>query len=168
MVPSDLRLDRLHLTLQATMGWQNMHLYEFAAGPLRWGLPHPDYDHVVLPARRTSVQDALAAAGSARLIYTYDFGDNWHHRITTAPTDGSLPGQLYPRLVDAQGRCPPEDVGGTPGYEHFLNAIANPRHPDHEDLLEWHGGPFDPAVPPTDELQLDILKLAKRWKPKKQ
>lgn len=166
MVPSDLRLDRLHLTIQAAMGWQNRHLYAFAAGSLRWSLPNPDLGLDALPATKASLQDALQAAGTAPLLYTDDVGDDWRHLITAAPTDGPLPGQIYPRLVDAQGRGPPEDVGGAPGYEHFLDAVANPRHPDHAELLDWHGRPFDPVTAPTDELQLDVLRLAKRWKPK--
>ena len=40
------------------------------------------------------------------------------------------------RLVEAEGRCPPEDVGGPPGYEHLLEVIAHPRHPDHDEMLE--------------------------------
>jgi hypothetical protein len=35
-------------------------------------------------------------------------------------------------------------VGGTPGYERFLEAIENEDHEDHEDLLRWVGGQFDP------------------------
>lgn len=30
-VPSTIRFDRLHLTLQAAMGWTNSHLYMFEA-----------------------------------------------------------------------------------------------------------------------------------------
>jgi Plasmid pRiA4b ORF-3-like protein len=30
-VPFDIRLDRLHLTIQAAMGWTNSHLYELRA-----------------------------------------------------------------------------------------------------------------------------------------
>jgi hypothetical protein len=30
-VPGDIRLDCLHLTLQAAMGWTNSHLYMFEA-----------------------------------------------------------------------------------------------------------------------------------------
>jgi hypothetical protein len=40
--------------------------------------------------------------------------------------------------------CPPDDVGGIPGYEHFLNALADPDHPEHEDMVTWIGGRFDP------------------------
>jgi hypothetical protein len=31
-VPLKIRLDRLHLVLQAAMGWTDSHLYEFTAG----------------------------------------------------------------------------------------------------------------------------------------
>ena len=31
-VPFDIRLDRLHLTVQAAMGWTDSHLYEIRAG----------------------------------------------------------------------------------------------------------------------------------------
>ena len=132
MVPSDLRLDRLHLVLQAAMGWENQHLYSFEAGSRRWSLPDPHLGLDALPANKATLQQALVAAGHTSLVYTYDFGDDWRHHLTGELTDGPLPGQLYPRLVEAEGRCPPEDVGGPPGYEHLLQAIADPGHPDHE------------------------------------
>ncbi len=40
--------------------------------------------------------------------------------------------------------APPEDVGGTHGYEEFLGAIGNPTHPEHKNMLAWVGGVFDP------------------------
>ncbi|MFT5144912.1 MAG: hypothetical protein ACI84D_003552, partial [Thalassolituus oleivorans] len=30
---------------------------------------------------------------------------------------------------------PPEDVGGSPGYQEFLEAIRNVNHPEHESYL---------------------------------
>ena len=162
MVPADLRLDRLHFVLQAAMGWENQHLYIFDAGPYRWSLPDPYLGLDALPATKATLQDALAAAGNGPLVYTYDFGDDWRHRLTAELTDSPLPGQLYPRLVEAEGRCPPEDVGGPPGYEHFLEAIADPGHPDHDELTEWHAEPFDALVPDTGTHQHEVLKLAKR------
>ncbi len=166
MVPSDLWLDRLHLVLQAAVGWENQHLYSFSAGPLRWRLPDPHFGLEALPANKATLQDALAAAGRTPLRYTYDFGDNWQHRLTAELTDGPLHGQLYPQLVEAEGRCPPEDVGGPSGYEEFLEAIANPGHPDHDELTNWHAEPFDPSVPDFDARRLEVLKLAKRWQPR--
>jgi hypothetical protein len=47
--------------------------------------------------------------------------------------------------LDGQNACPPEDVGGAPGYAYFLEAIADPSHEEHDSYLEWVGGFFDPA-----------------------
>src|SRR5438445_13406333 len=43
-VPFDIRLDRLHLTIQAAMGWTNSHLYEIRADGVGWSTPYPDQD----------------------------------------------------------------------------------------------------------------------------
>ena len=40
----------------------------------------------------------------------------------------------------------PDDVGGVWGYADFLKAIRNSRHPEHDEMLEWAGGAFDPAA----------------------
>ena len=48
-VPLKIRLDRLHIVLQAAMGWTNSHLYEFQAGDVGWGVPDPDFDDGVAP-----------------------------------------------------------------------------------------------------------------------
>jgi hypothetical protein len=47
--------------------------------------------------------------------------------------------------LGGENACPPEDVGGAPGYANFLAAIADPRHDEHEDYLARCGGDFDPA-----------------------
>ena len=76
------------------------------------------------------------------------------------------PGATYPRLLKAEGRCPPEDVGGPWGYDHFLEVMA---YPGHEELLEWHAGPFDPQDAEPERITRDFERLAKRWiaKPRK-
>ena len=56
----------------------------------------------------------------------------------------------------------PDDVGGIPGFEEFLEAMTKPRHPEHQRLTEWYGGSFDP-----DDLNLPVItarisKLARR------
>ncbi len=163
-VPSDIRLDRLHLVIQAAMGWENHHLYEIMAGETRWGLPDPGFATDTLPVTKASLANVIDAAGKTPIRYVYDFGDDWVHRVEATIIGDPTPGNLYPRLGDVTGRCPPEDVGGLPGYEHFLSAIGDPDHPEHEELTEWAGGSFDPRVPDADELRLDVLKLAKKWK----
>lgn len=166
-VPVDTRLDRLHLILQAAMGWTNTHLYMFEADGVTWGLPDPDFGSDDLPVSKSTLLDVLEDTGVRTLRYIYDFGDNWEHSIRIGKITDPVPGELYPRLTKVTGRCPPEDVGGFPGYEEFLAAIADPEHPEHAQMKRWCGGAFDPNIPEADELTFEVLKLAKRWKPRK-
>ncbi|GAB4440911.1 MAG: hypothetical protein Kow0031_22850 [Anaerolineae bacterium] len=55
-------------------------------------------------------------------------------------------GVRYPRCIKGKRACPPEDVGGIWGYESFLEAIKDPNHPEHEDMLDWLGDDFDPEA----------------------
>lgn len=162
-VPLDLRLDRLHLAIQAAMGWQNGHLYDFTAGrTARWAKPDPEFDDVVPPSKGT-VADLFAAAGKRPALYTYDFGDNWEHLLTLGKPVEAEAGAVYPRLIDCTGRCPPEDCGGFPGFERFQKIMADPDDPEHEEMLDWHGGPFDPSDAGTAERTKAVAALAKRW-----
>lgn len=166
-VPGTIRLDRLHLTLQAAMGWSNAHLYMFEAGGVTWGTPDPDFGGDEWPANKTTLARVIADTGARSIRYIYDFGDSWEHKLQIGNITDPIPKDLYPCLTDVSGRCPPEDVGGIPGYEAFRDAMADPKHPDHTNFKEWYGGPFDPKMPDSDDLRLEVLRLAKRWKPKK-
>jgi hypothetical protein len=42
--------------------------------------------------------------------------------------------------------CPPEDCGGTSGYDNLLKILRNPKHEEHESMKEWLGRPFDPQA----------------------
>ena len=166
-IPSDIRLDRLHLSLQAAMGWTNSHLYMFEAAGATWGVPDPDFVGDDLPANKTTLAEVIEDTGVDAISYLYDFGDSWEHSVEIVKIADETPGNLYPRLIEIIGTCPPEDVGGPPGYEMFLEAMADPKHPEHADVKEWYGGIFNANTPPADELRLEVLKLAKRWKPKR-
>ncbi|SPJ25954.1 hypothetical protein PAA8504_03810 [Palleronia abyssalis] len=73
-VPVDIRLERLHLVIQAAMGWENYHLYEFMVGEIRWGLPDPDFGTDALPVAKSSLAGVASTAGTAPICYIYDFG----------------------------------------------------------------------------------------------
>lgn len=165
-VPHTIRLDRLHLTLQAAMGWTNSHLYIFEAAGVTWGVPDPELGGADLPASKTSLAQVIEDTDVHTVRYVYDLGDGWEHRLQIGKITPLVPGELYPRLTEVSGQCPPEDVGGPPGYEEFCAAMKDPNHPEHVHLKDWHGTGFDAGTPPADELRLEVLKLAKRWKPK--
>ena len=163
-VPISLRLDRLHLTIQVAMGWTNSHLYEIRARDVGWGIPDPDWPDGPLDARKARLIDVLEDTGAKTLHYTYDFGDNWEHTIKVERLVDPVPGALYPRLLKALGRCPPEDVGGSPGYEEFLAAMADPNHERHAEMIEWTGfNSYDPTGVDVDAIDVELARLAKRW-----
>src|SRR3546814_14186119 len=90
------------------------------------------------------------------------FGDNWRHRVEIEEVTSAIPATDYPRFVDGERRAPPEDVGGTPGFEDFLKAMAKPRHPERASMIQWYGGVFDPADISPDEVNTRMATLAKR------
>ncbi len=169
-VPLDLRLDRLHLVLQAALGWTNSHLWEFRVRDTGWGLPDPEWDagSGPLDARKTTLHRVLDDTGTKTLKYLYDFGDGWEHTIKVERIGAADPSRTYPVLIEAVGRCPPEDVGGPPGYEEFLAALADPEHESHADMLEWCPDGFDPQAVDPIQIEQALQKTAARWtrKPK--
>jgi Plasmid pRiA4b ORF-3-like protein len=168
-VPIAITLADLHAIIQAAMGWQNRHLYEFHDGRRVFGSSSAgmeDLDHQVSSAAKTLVADLLTGA-KRRIEYVYDMGDDWQHRLDIVRLGEAVAGVAYPRLIEAQGRCPPEDVGGWPGFGHFLEAITDPDHPEHAELRDWYGGTFDPNDPDRPALINNLAKIAGRLARKK-
>ncbi len=165
-VPVDASLKILHDVIQGAMGWLDYHLWEFETENRRYGVLDPDWDDDDLLAAKNTKLKTLLDRSIRQLIYTYDMGDNWEHVIAIEAVETGQSGTKYPRYVDGERRAPPEDCGGTPGFEAFLDAIANPKHPEHKDATRWHqdcyGKSFDPET--IDELaaKLRIGDIAKR------
>jgi hypothetical protein len=160
-VPLSIRLNDLHLLLQAAMGWSNSHLYEIVAGNLSWGFVDPDSDTSRLDAQNAQLRDLLPYSNV--FTYLYDFGDGWEHTITVEYLVDPAPDVLYPRLVKVEGRCPPEDVGGPGRYTIFRQAIADPSHVLHRQYKDWIAPDFDPNIVDSGRLMDNVRTLAKRW-----
>ena len=69
--------------------------------------------------------------------------------------------------LKASGACPPEDVGGASGYEDFLEALADPDHEQHDDMVRWSGGTFDPEDAGVNMIIERFDRLAKKWAPRR-
>lgn len=146
LVPETITLLRMHLVIQAAFGWGHSHMHEFIAGDgERYGTLDPDYDD---PGSVSSENTRLTTAlRRSTLTYVYDFGDNWVHRIKVEKTFAPDPLMTLPFCVGGACATPPEDCGGTPGYTDFVQAMADPQHPEHDNLAEWVGVPsWDPLV----------------------
>ena len=89
LIDGSTTCDGLHEVIQAAFGWWNCHLHEFEIGRTRYGVPDPDWD-IGPPTvdERTTRLDAAASEG-ASFHYTYDFGDNWRHKVTVEKVTAS-------------------------------------------------------------------------------
>ncbi|KIL96922.1 TnpR protein [Paramagnetospirillum magnetotacticum MS-1] len=145
-VPLSTSLMGLHDIIQVAMGWQDEHLFDFRVGDKIYSEPYPDddmYERKTYNAKSIRLK-TLVERGVGQFLYTYDFGDNWQHDIVI---EGVRDGEAeidYPVFVDGARRCPPDDVGGAPGFMDFLEAMLNPTHEEHRRMIEWYGKSFDP------------------------
>ena len=164
-VPLTRRLNRLHLAIQAAVGWTNSHLYEIRAGGVGRSTLYPeaDWPDDFLDARKARLIDILDDVGTRTFRYLYDFGDSWEHTIKVERILDPQPEVIYPRLIDAIARCPPEDVGGPWGYAEFLDAIRDPEHERHAEMKEWTGCDFDPNQVDIEVIAAQVAAPAKRW-----
>ena len=69
------------------------------------------------------------------MVYEYDFGDGWSHEIVLEKVIGPIAGSVGIECLDGARACPPEDCGGPWGYQEFLEAIGDPIHPEHEEMI---------------------------------
>jgi len=91
----------------------------------------------------------------SHFIYNYDFGDDWRILVELEEiVEDYYFG--YPTLLNGEGTAPPEDVGGPPGYEAFLEVYQDSTHPDYLSTYAWAEEQF--------YLPLDIAWLNDRLK----
>ena len=142
-VPSALPLSRLHDVLQVAMGWTDSHLHQFEKDGKYWGIPeHYEEDDIkVLNERRVDIGKVLLAEGDS-MVYVYDFGDDWRHRVVLEKILPQTATPAKPVCIAGERRCPPEDVGGPSGYEEFLKVIFEPGHEEFDHFRGWAGGTF--------------------------
>ena len=150
-VLSSTTLRQLHFIVQGSMGWYNSHLHQFLIDGIEYGEPAPEYDFDVTDEAKVKLSKVVGGE-KAKFSYIYDFGDSWEHTILVEKILPRDPKILYPICIKGKRACPPEDCGGPWGYVEFLEAIQNPSHPDHDDMLEWIDGAFDPEEFDLDEV----------------
>jgi Plasmid pRiA4b ORF-3-like protein len=145
-VPANISFIELHGALQTAFSWHNSHLHDFTIyekrddGSLKQCLQLVcdeeafSYEGDIPLKMETGYQVKPFLSG--KIVYTYDFGDDWEHTIELEQVlhDSTV---NYPVCVDGEGNAPPEDVGAEPGFDHFLTIIQDPSHPDHVQMKEW-------------------------------
>lgn len=160
-VPKTCTFWDFHVAIQDSMGWFDGHLHEFEINnPLTGlktliGIPEEEFaDYKVLPGWKIKIADYFLRENKSA-NYIYDFGDNWRHKITLEKILPKENNVTYPLCVKGERACPPEDCGGTYGYEDFLKIIGDPDDEQHEEKLEWIGGEFNPEHFDPNEVTFD-------------
>lgn len=167
-VPEKYSFWDLHVAIQDAMGWQDYHLHSFDMADPRTGkkvtigIPSDDFydEPFTLPGWEVDIKDYFNERGVSA-EYLYDFGDAWEHTVRLEGIQSRAKGVRYPRCIDGERHCPPEDCGGTGGYEDFLEAIRDPEDEDHDAMLEWIGGSFEPEDFDARKVKFD--NPDKRW-----
>lgn len=154
VLPASATFADLHDAIQSAFLWWDYHLHRFE-------LRTRGEDVEIMDAREIAeFEEEWGASGShprrinsAQLLlsdvfprtrkarYLYDYGDGWEHDIRLVEVIDSYDGEL-PACTAGVGDAPPEDVGGVGGFEHFLRAVGDSAHPEHDDLVGWGWGQF--------------------------
>ena len=143
-VPGTFTLEKLHDVIQTVFGWTDTHLHKFYIGQAEYGEPAA-FDQDVLNEAKATLAQALGA-GAERFTYVYDFGDDWVHDVVVEKVFSGNSSSEKSVCLSGKRQRPPEDCGGVRGYRAFLKAIRDPGHEEHEAMLEWVGGSFDPEA----------------------
>lgn len=142
-VAGGIRLSDFHDAIQTAFGWTDSHLHEFCIGGRTYGQPD-DFDVDI--ENESAITLARAVGTVRRFLYVYDFGDDWQHDVVVEKIVHGNSASERPLCLGGRRHRPPEDCGGPRGYKDFLAAIQDPAHEEHEAMLEWVGGSFDPEA----------------------
>ena len=158
-VPKAFTFEDFHTAIQACLSWLNYHLYDFkfTSKGKKYQVSWPDFQTGGSPLDAfenfwpipESQKRVWADAAEMRLdavfprtrkaLYSYDYGDGWEIEVRLIDSKTPLENE-NPRCIGGEGDNPPEDVGAEWGFDEFLRVIADPDHPEHDEMVEWGEG----------------------------
>jgi hypothetical protein len=139
-IPMDATFLVLSDAIQAAMGWANKHPHEFrhgkgkrlvdVIGPI--GLEDQTAGEFQDEAQLTLAEFLGRRKLPIRILYRYDFADEWIHEIVFEKREE---GEGGPGSLEGARACPPEDFGGTFQYMQALHGE-----------IEWMNPGYDPEA----------------------
>ena len=138
-VPSTATFADFHHIIQKAMGWNDEQDHQF-----RWGKGKRLTNVIGNTEEQVSPQDDFQKESEItlgefvgrrkmplRMMYRYDFFDDWTHEIVIEERSDSE----SPEMLDGERACPPEDCGGSFGYKECMEGFA-----------EWMDDDYDPEI----------------------
>ncbi len=138
-VPCGISFKEFSDVILQSMGWAGGHLWEFSEKTFRGvpiAIPHEDDMFEAIDARKRKLRQVFKTPGQ-KMMYVYDFGDTWEHRIELEEVIDSREQGSFIRA--AKGKCPPENCGGPYGYLNLKETLNDPKSPDYAEMLERLG-----------------------------
>lgn len=123
-----------------------------------------DFEEPIRDENAVTLASVVSRVGD-RVEYEYDFGDGWVHDLALVAQHPPTPRVALPRCTDGARAGPPEDCGGVFGYEELLGILANAKHPEYRERLEWLGYKLDPerfSVTAVNRVLRDAFRPARR------
>jgi len=125
-ISKDVTFIALSDAIQAAMGWDNKHPHEFRHGKGKRLVdvigPVGLQDQVLGEFQDEAVLTVAEFLGKRklpiRILYRYDFADEWIHEIAF---EKRTTGEGGPELLEGARACPQEDCGGTFQYMQSLH-----------------------------------------------
>lgn len=161
IVPSNISFEKLHNLIQISMGWSNSYLYDFNIkeeslrvtcdkeaiseyefySQLKLNERNDPYGFIrnmlkIKPKLSNEVTIDYYLNKNNKIEYIYDFGDYWKHDVVMEEIIEDYMYD-YPICIEAEGNCPPEDIGGMEEYIEFLEVINDKNHPDYKNVALW-------------------------------
>ncbi|OGV99380.1 MAG: hypothetical protein A2Z59_03005 [Nitrospinae bacterium RIFCSPLOWO2_02_39_17] len=162
LIESNENLYKLHQVTQVVMGWTNSHMHQYRQNKLYYGTPgkesESDFGFKTLDEKKYKINQVMDKPRT-KIIYEYDFGDSWDHDLILEKTLTKDEKFNYPICLDGAMACPPEDCGGLGGYYNLLDIIKNPEHEEHEEMMEWLGGEFNPGEFDLESINKILKKI---------
>lgn len=139
-MPLESHFGALHEAIQAVMGWEDKRPHEFRHGKgkrlvdvigpvgLADQTPGEFRDELGLTIDQYLGRKALPM----RMLYRYDFADEWIHEVVF---EQRVIAEGGPAIIEGERACPPEDFGGAFAYMQALHGE-----------LEWNDRTYDPEA----------------------
>lgn len=166
-VDGDISLRALHHIIQAAFGWTDAHLHEFHLEGRIYGMLDNEYvlegglddDEEMFDDRKGKLNRLLYPGQG--FTYLYDFGDSWTHAIRVESIEQRPEPMGSAWIIEGKRACPPEDVGGPPGYDAFVTTLKEaPDSQEAVDYLRWVGGSFDSELFDQRMANAALLRMA--------
>jgi hypothetical protein len=164
LVPSGITFHKFHKIIQAAFDWQDYHLYLFELPDFLIKVPDFDFPLHEVEKNPKSIKIDPVFEEHRSMLYEYDYGDAWYHEIIVEDKVICTQEFHVPICLEGERHRPPEDVGGTGGYEDFLSVIGNPQNIEYDEMLEWAekdtgGRKFDPEYFYKPEINRRLAKI---------